>query len=216
MIFFNMKKIILAAAALVAGLAANAVGFDYTTTSMYTVDINTIFTNLNNVTISQSSAPTTGNVTGKNSLNNTAAGDCSFEMGGVVWSWSNSSDGATIAKQYGNYVQPNGTRRTITIPTTAGDVVTIVCSDATSAVLDVTGADVTSLTMPDAGGTNTYTLTATGSSITLYNGTGKPKFSAITVGGSSAVAEAAAAEKAQVAQVGLVKIFNDGSKEIAK
>lgn len=209
-----MKKIILAAAALVAGLAANAVGFDYTTTSIYETPITSVFTNLNNVTIVQTTAPGEGQVTGKNNLNVTTGGtESTFEMGGIVWSYTNSNDGSTIAKQYGNYVQPNGKDRYLTIPTTAGDVVTVTVVEAATGVSVTGAAEGTSIDL--AAGANT--LTATGTSIVLKTVSTKPKFQAITVSGSSAVNEAAAeGAKEVVARVGLVNVYNDGSKELAK
>lgn len=209
-----MKKIILAAAALVAGLAANAVGFDYTTTSIYDTPISSVFTNLNNVTIQQTSAPGEGQVTGKNNINVTTGGiESTFEMGGIVWSYLNSNDGNTIAKQYGNYVQPNGKDRYLTIPTTAGDVVTVTVVEAATGVSVTGAAEGTSIDL--AAGANT--LTATGTSIVLKTVSTKPKFQAITVSGSSAVNEAAAeGAKEVVARVGLVNVYNDGSKELAK
>ena len=88
-----------AAAAMMAAMTANAVGFDYTTTSIYDLDLATVFTELNNVTIKETSAAVAPAVTGKNSLNLVAAGDASFSMGGVVWSYTNSTAGTTIAKQ---------------------------------------------------------------------------------------------------------------------
>ncbi|MCQ2335412.1 MAG: hypothetical protein MJZ89_06205 [Paludibacteraceae bacterium] len=108
-------------------------GFDYSGSSIYNVALTNVFTDLNNITIVQTEAPASGKVTGKNSLNLTAAGDASFTMpGGIVWSWHNSSAGATMAKQYGNYVQPNGGNRVITIPSEEGDVITIKLVSAVS------------------------------------------------------------------------------------
>lgn len=176
-----------AAAAMMAAMTVNAVGFDYTTTSIYDLDLATVFTNLNNVTIQETSAPVAPAVTGKNSLTLTAGGsEASFSMGGVVWSYTNSAAGAVIAKQYGNYVQPNGKDRKITIPTTAGDVVTITLSEA--AALDVIeGADVTT-----SAAAATHTLTAQGTSIVITTTISKPKFSAITVGAATAANDAEA------------------------
>lgn len=182
-----MKKMLFAAAAMIAAMTANAVGFDYTTTSIYDVELSTVFTNLNNVTIVETTAPTEGKVTGKNSLNLTTGGsEASFSMGGVVWSYTNSTDGTTIAKQYGNYVQPNGKDRKITIPTTAGDVVTITLAEA--GVLDaIEGADVTT-----SASAATHTLKATSTAIVITTGSNKPKFSAITVGAATAANDAEA------------------------
>ena len=175
-----------AAAAMMAAMTANAVGFDYTTTSIYDLDLATVFTELNNVTIQETSAAVAPAVTGKNSLNLVAAGDASFSMGGVVWSYTNSTAGTTIAKQYGNYVQPNGKDRKITIPTTPGDVVTITL--AADAALDVIeGADVTT-----SAAAATHTLTAQGASIVITTTTSKPKFSAIAVGAATAANDAEA------------------------
>ena len=181
-----MKKMLFAAAAMMAAMTANAVGFDYTTTSIYDLDLATVFTELNNVTIQETSAAVAPAVTGKNSLNLVAAGDASFSMGGVVWSYTNSTAGTTIAKQYGNYVQPNGKDRKITIPTTPGDVVTITL--AADAALDVIeGADVTT-----SAAAATHTLTAQGASIVITTTTSKPKFSAIAVGAATAANDAEA------------------------
>ena len=176
-----------AAAAMMAAMTANAVGFDYTTTSIYDVPLSTVFTELKNVEIVQTTAPVDPAVTGKNSLNLVTGGEeASFSMGGVVWSYTNSTAGATIAKQYGNYVQPNGKDRKITIPTTPGDVVTITLAEA--AALDVIeGADVTT-----SAAAATHTLTAQGTSIVITTATSKPKFSAIAVGAATAANDAEA------------------------
>lgn len=181
-----MKKMLFAAAAMMAAMTANAVGFDYTTTSIYDLDLATVFTELNNVTIQETSAAVSPAVTGKNSLNLVDAGEASFSMGGVIWSYTNSTAGTTIAKQYGNYVQPNGKDRKITIPTTPGDVVTItLAADAALDVID--GADVTT-----SASAATHTLTAKSTSIVITTTTSKPKFSAITVGAATAANDAEA------------------------
>ncbi len=207
-----MKKILLAAAALVAGLAANAVGFDYSTTSLYDVDPATVYTNLSNLEISLGSAQT-GHTYGKNSLNVLASGSASFQVGGILFEWDGGTSGSTMAKTYANYIQMNGSNRVVTIPTTAGDVVTVTVVDATAGVTVSGAAEGTSIDL--AAGANT--LTATGSSIVLTNGSAKPKYQAISVSGSSAVNEAAAeGAKEVVARVGLVNVYNDGSKELAK
>lgn len=182
-----MKKMLFAAAAMIAAMTANAVGFDYTTTSIYTLPISSVITDLTNATIAETSAATDGNVTGKNNINLVEGGtEASFSMGGVVWSYTNSTAGTTIAKQYGNYVQPNGKDRKITIPTTAGDVVTITLAEA--GVLDaIEGADVTT-----SASATTHTLKATSTAIVITTGSNKPKFSAITVGAATAASDAEA------------------------
>lgn len=185
-----MKKLFLGVVALAATLSANAiVGFNYSTTSMYTIPATTIFTDLNNCSLLETTAPTSPNVTGKNSINATAAGAASFSMGGVVWSYTAIAAGNTIAKQYQNYVQPNGDGRTLTIPTVAGNVVTIMVPEAAAGVT-VGGVDgMTSIDL--AVGANT--ITATGSSVTLtITATSKPKFAAVFTSASAGVSSATA------------------------
>src|SRR5574344_1738301 len=158
-----MKKFLLSAAVLCAAISANAIGFDYTSTSIYNLNITDVFTNLVNCKIEQTAAPATGKgeITGKNSIVLVSDGDASVEVGGITFSWNN-KENCTMLKQYGNYIQPNGSNRVVTIPTKSGDKITINVVENADGVA-VTGADVTSINLK--GGDNE--LTASGSAITL-------------------------------------------------
>lgn len=172
-----MKKIFFLAATMIAAISANAWnGFDYTSTSMYTMPVDQIFTNLVNCSLQQTEAPKEGKVTGKNSINLTTGGtEASFNMGDVVWTYVNSTDGTTIAKQYENYVQPNGKDRTVTIPAAMGDKVLINVVEAV-AETGITMSGIAETFAGLAAGDNVFTATGT---ITIMTTAGKPKFSAI-------------------------------------
>ncbi len=226
-----MKKIILAAAALVAGLAANAetVGFDFTieTACKDLADANNLFND-----VDASATVTADDATkGKYTLASTAAG-ASVQVGGIKLVKDGNSDQTytgtgTLAQTMAHRLDVKSKIRII-IPTNAGDVIQIKGETKTGGsspfTATATGAQETSVTWAQNG---TGTLTATGAEVTII-GTSTLKIEAITgstatytpnwytTSTGTAVAEAAAAEKAQVAQIGLVKIFNDGSKEIAK
>ena len=190
-----MKKFLLSAAVLCAAISANAIGFDYTSTSIYKLNITDVFTNLVNCKIEQTAVPATdkGEITGKNSIVLVSDGDASVEVGGITFSWNNKENG-TMLKQYGNYIQPNGSNRVVTIPTKSGDKITINVKEAAAGVT-VTGADVNSIDLK--GGDNE--LTASGSAITLTIGSSsKPKFKAIT--GSSVAAIVSAETSANVVE----------------
>lgn len=189
-----MKKFLLSAAVLCAAISANAIGFDYTSTSIYNLNITDVFTNLVNCKIEQTAVPATekGEITGKNSIVLVSDGEASVEVGGITFSWKSKAEDVML-KQYGNYIQPNGTNRVVTIPTKSGDKITINVKEAAAGVT-VTGADVNSIDLK--GGDNE--LTATGSAITLTIGSAKPKFIAIT--GSSVAAIVSAETSANVVE----------------
>lgn len=185
-----MKKLFFLAATMIAAISANAWnGFDYTSTKMYTVPIDQIFTNMVNCSAVQTAAPAEGDVTGKNSINLTTGGtEASFTMGDVKWTYTNSADGTTIAKQYANYVQPNGKDRVITIPTAAGDQVLINVVEAIGA----TGVSVTGIATDFAGfvaGDNVFMATG---NIVITTSSEKPKFSAIKPYSGTGLRDAAA------------------------
>ena len=215
-----MKKMFLIAASLVAALAANAtdkVYFDYTATSIYDVAIGSVFIDLNNVTIVETTAPAAGQLTGKNSINLTTGGvEASFSMGGVVWSYTNSNDGTTIAKQYGNYVQPNGKDRKITIPATAGQYVQINVVEPAAGVIVEGIKGVTSVDL--VAGVNEFEATG---NVVLTTASSKPKFSAISVSDTSTGvedAEAAVVKSYSVKSNGQVvnaKVYNEPVVEVS-
>lgn len=201
-----MKKIFSLAVALVAALAANA-QFDYTETSIYTVQLNQVFTNLVNCSFNQTAAPGDGQVTGKNEIKLTTGGtEASFNMGAAVkWTYTNSTDGTVIAKQYGNYVQPNGKDRVITITAAAGTKVIINVVDAVSA----SGVTITGIQGSFAGleaGANEFTATG---NVVITTVSEKPKFSAILVEGATAVENVATESKA-------IKFVENGQLVIIK
>lgn len=199
-----MKKVFLAIATLAMSVAVNAIGFDFTAPNpeIYDAEITSTVTNLDGMEIVETTAPAEGKLAGKYSINVTTAsveGSCS--VGGIKFSYTNSTAGTTAFKTYGRYIQPNGKERIITIPTTAGDVVTITLTEE-STLDEIVGADLTTSTGV------THTLTASGSSIVITTGANKPKISAITVGAASAVENASADAKE-------VKFFNVSGQEVA-
>ncbi|MBO7202189.1 MAG: hypothetical protein J6V30_01450 [Paludibacteraceae bacterium] len=199
-----MKKVFLAIATLAMSVAVNAIGFDFTAPNpeIYDAAITSTVTNLDGMDIVETTAPAEGKLAGKYSINvTTASVEGSCYIGGIKFSYTNSAAGTTAFKTYGRYIQPNGKERIITIPTTAGDVVTITLSE--DGTLDeIAGADLTTSTGV------THTLTATGSSIVITTVGNKPKFSAIIVGAATAVENASAdAEE--------VKFFNVNGQEVA-
>src|SRR5574344_1210149 len=130
-----MKKFLLSAAVLCAAISANAIGFDYTSTSIYNLNITDVFTNLVNCKIEQTAAPATdkGEITGKNNIVLVEEGEASVEVGGITFSWKSKAEDVML-KQYGNYIQPNGTNRVVTIPTKSGDKITINVKEAAAGV----------------------------------------------------------------------------------
>lgn len=203
-----MKKFFSLAIALVAALAANA-QFDYTETEIYTVKLDEVFTNMVNCSCNQTAAPGEGQVTGKNEIKLTTGGtEASFNMGAAVkWTYTNSQDGAVIAKQYGKYVQPNGKDRVITITAAAGAKVTINVVEAISK----DGVTITGISEAWNGfeaGANEFTATG---NVVITTAAEKPKFSAILVEGGTAVENVEAAVKAQkVIENGQLIIIKNG------
>lgn len=200
-----MKKVFLAIATLAMSVAVNAVGFDFTAPNpeIYDAAIESTVTNLDGMEIVETTAPAEGKLAGKYNINvTTSSVEGSCYVGGIKFSYTNSTAGSTAFKTYGRYIQPNGKERIITIPTTAGDVVTIILTEA-GTLDEIAGANVTT-----SASLATHTLTATGSSIVITTGTNKPKFSAIIVGAATGVENASADAKE-------VKYFNVNGQEVA-
>ncbi|MBR6493538.1 MAG: hypothetical protein IKT13_06335, partial [Paludibacteraceae bacterium] len=162
-----MKKFFLFAAAAVAAMTVNAasfVGFDGRGGDLGTQIAGGLFTNQVNVTLAETS-------TGKYSVRNTVEGEMSFVAGGIKFYGSDQTAAKDIYKTYNTYIQPNGARRNITIPTVAGEKVQIFVQDAVNGVA-VEGAQEGSKVNFVAWGDDKalYTvLTATGSQIVIWS-----------------------------------------------
>ncbi|MBR4705702.1 MAG: hypothetical protein IKQ50_02810 [Paludibacteraceae bacterium] len=125
-----MKKIFLFAAAAVAAMTVNAasfVGFDGRGGDLGAQIAGGLFKNQVNVTLAETS-------TGKYSVRNTAEGELSFTAGGIKFVGSDAVAAKDIYKTYNTYIQPNGARRSMTIPTVAGEKVQIFVQDALEGV----------------------------------------------------------------------------------
>ena len=161
-----MKKIFLFAAAAVAALTVNAAsftGFDGREGDLGAQIANGLITDQNNVTLTETSA-------GKYSIQNTAEGEMSFKMGGILFKGSDQAAKKDIYKSFGTYIQPNGARRSVVIPTVAGEKVLI--GVASAITFAVEGASEGTSVSFEAWGENKdvlNTLTATGSEIVLWS-----------------------------------------------
>ena len=208
-----MKKIFLFAAAVVAAMTVNAAsftGFDGRGGDLGAQIAAGLFQNQVNVTLAETS-------TGKYSVRNTEAGELSFTAGGVKFIGSDQNAAKDIYKTYNTYIQPNGARRSVIIPTVAGEKVLIgVQDDITFAVEGAAeGASV------DFAGWGTdkdvlNTLTATGSQIVLWSDdraetpvAQKFKLGVVLPAGAQGVENVDAAAKA-------VKTFENGQLVIIK
>ena len=164
-----MKKIFLFAAAAVAALTVNAAsfaGFDGRDGSLGTqIHDQGLIKDQVNVTLKETDA-----TAHKYSIQNTAAGEMSFTMGGILFKGSDQVAGKDIYKTYNTYIQPNGARRSVIIPTVAGEQVLIGVQDAVTCAVE--GAAEGASVEFQAWGTEKAvlnTLTATGSSIVLWS-----------------------------------------------
>ncbi len=161
-----MKKIFLFAAAAVAAMTVNAAsftGFDGRGGDLGAQIVAGLFQNQVNVTLAETS-------TGKYSVRNTVAGELSFTAGGVKFIGSDQNAAKDIYKTYNTYIQPNGARRSVIIPTVAGEQVLIgVQDDITFAVEGA--AEGASVSFAGWGTDKDVlnTLTATGSQIVLWS-----------------------------------------------
>lgn len=161
-----MKKFFLFAAAVAATMTVNAasfVGFDGRGGDLGAQIAGGLLADENNVTLVETDA-------GKYSFRNTDAGEMSFTLGGVLFQGSDQAAAKDIYKSYNTYIQPNGARRSVVIPTTAGEKVLIGVQDAVTFAVEgaAEGASVSFL----AWGTDKdvlNTLTATGAEIVLWS-----------------------------------------------
>ena len=161
-----MKKIFLFAAAVVAAMtvsAASFTGFDGRGGDLGAQIASGLLADENNVTLVETS-------TGKYSIQNTDAGDMSFTLGGVLFFGSDANAKKDIYKTYNTYIQPNGARRSVTIPTVAGEKVLIGVQDAVTCAVE--GASEGASISFNGWGTDKdvlNTLTATGTEIVLWS-----------------------------------------------
>ncbi len=161
-----MKKIFFFAAAAIAALTVNAasfVGFDGRGGDLGAQIAGGLLADENNVTLVETSA-------GKYSIQNTDAGEMSFTLGGVLFFGSDANAKKDIYKTYNTYIQPNGARRSVTIPTVAGEEVLIGVQDAITFAVE--GAAEGASVSFNGWGTDKDVLnklTATGSQIVLWS-----------------------------------------------
>lgn len=166
-----MKKIFLFAAAVATALTINAasfVGFDGRDGTLGAqIHDNGLIQDQENVTLVETDADAH-----KYSIQNTDAGDMSFTMGGILFKGSDQQAKKDIYKSYGTYIQPNGARRSVIIPTVAGEKVLIGVQDAIQfAVEGVEEAKDGQVSLQGWGSDKDVlnTLTATGSEIVLWS-----------------------------------------------
>ena len=123
-----MKKIFLFAAAIVAAMTVNAasfVGFDGRDGTLGAqIHDDGLIQDQDNITLVE-----TDTEAHKYEIRITTGGECSFTMGDISFWYSNSNDGTAAYKTYGTYIQPNGNKRKITIPTEPGEKVLIYSPD---------------------------------------------------------------------------------------
>jgi len=218
-----MKKLFFFAATLCGAMAMNAAsftGFDGRDGTLGTqIHDNNLIQNQVNCSLDE-----TDTEAHKYSIKNVTGGTpTTFTMGGITFTASDANADKELWKTYGTYIQANGARRTITIPTTAGEKVDIYVQDALTGV-KVEGLATTTFDFVSSGSEKTIanTLTATGTSIVIYsNGTDessakKAKIQAIIPNTGTGLMDAAAAP-AQVKKIvkdGKMFILKDG-KEIS-
>lgn len=163
-----MKKLLLLGAALFAAVAINAasfVGFDGRDGTLGQQIYDGLIQNQDNITLNETDA-----TAHKYEIKITTGGECSFTMGGVKFWYKNSNDGTIAFKSFGTYIQPNGNKRSVTIPTVAGEKVRIFVQDEVTIAVEGV-AEGASVTLKAWGADKAeYTeLTATGSAIVLWS-----------------------------------------------
>ena len=138
-------------------------GFDGRTGDLGAQIAGGLLANEVNVTLAETS-------TGKYSIRNTEAGEMSFTLGGVLFKGSDQQAGKDIYKTYNTYIQPNGARRSVVIPTAAGEKVLIGVQDAITFAVEG-AAEGASISFQGWGDEKDVlnTLTATGSAIVLWS-----------------------------------------------
>lgn len=197
-----MKKIFFLAATMVAAMAMNAASF----TGFDAFDgalgdrIEGMVTDLTNASMALTEAGTPGKYS---IFAETAGVEGSFKIGGVKFAYTDSSNPhKEIVKTYGTYIQPNGARRVITIPTVPGEKVKIyVTADVAVGDGEIVGAQESITSFPAYGeGKSVYTeLTATDFAIVITMAN-KAKYAAILPSSATGFNEVAA-EKANVQRV---------------
>lgn len=199
-----MKKIFLFAAAAIAALTVNAasfVGFSAIDSNLGLQIMNdNLIQNKVNVDVAQAASFDPENPKYEIKLV-TGGTEGSFSMGGVVFAYTNSADGAVAYKTYGTYIQPNGKDRSVRIPAKQGEQVKIYLTEACAGVL------VDEVSTDFVAGENV--LTATKNGIELKTVSTKPKFQAILP------AEGQGFENAG-ADVKVEKFYRDGQLIIRK
>lgn len=135
-----MKKFFLFAAAALAALTVNAasfVGFDGHETKLGTqIHDEGLMQNLVNIdTVETDASKHKYNINIKEgSAEGEPTAECSFTMGGITFWYSNSNAGTTAYKTFDNYIQPNGNKRKVVIPTAIGEKVRIYAAEALAGV----------------------------------------------------------------------------------
>ncbi|MCQ2343009.1 MAG: hypothetical protein MJZ75_05940 [Paludibacteraceae bacterium] len=188
-----MKKIFFLAAAVVAAMAMNAAGFTGFDGRDGDLGVqirdNGLIQNTVNYNLVEDEAATP-----KYKIQNVAGGEATtFTMGGISFYASDANAAKDLWKTYGTYIQPNGARRTITIPTTPGDKVLIYVQDACTGLKAEGVAEGAAIDFVGSGTGKDVanTLTATGLNIVIYsNDEGgstaiKPKYQAILPAGAT-------------------------------
>ena len=216
-----MKKLLLFGAALFAVATINAAsfqGFDGRDGTLGTqIHDGNLIQNQSNVVLEE-----TETTDHKYSIKNEVSGECSFTMGGIEFWGSDQQAGKEIYKTYKTYIQPNGARRKVTIPTVAGEKVRIYIQDELTFAVEG-AAEGASVTFKAFGSDKEeYTvLTATGSSIVLWSDdradspkAQKFKLAAILPDGTSALVdvEAEGVKAVKVIENGQLFIIRNGVK----
>lgn len=148
--------------------AGSFAGFESSLTNTLSDQIHSggLIQNMNNISLVE-----TDSNPYKYNINLIIGGTGTFQMGGVTFSYTNSTDQVRAYKTYNHYIQPAGKDREITIPTENGEQVKIVLMESCDGIL------VNGISQNFFPGDNI--LTATGSSIVLKNTGANPKISAI-------------------------------------
>ena len=213
-----MKKFFLFAAAVAAAMTINAasfVGFDGRDGTLGTqIHDNGLIQNQDNITLNETDANAH-----KYEIKITSGGECSFTMGGIEFWYSNSNDGTVAYKTYGTYIQPNGNKRKITIPTVAGEKVRLYSPDVFTVAAEGVKDATTVTTVAWGDDKEAFVeIEAAGSAIVLWSDDRSEKFNASKIKlGAVLPAESAgqginnidAAEKT-------VKVFENGQLVIIK
>lgn len=164
-----MKKIFLFATAAMAALTLNAasfVGFDGRDGTLgVQIHDEGLIQNAENITLNE-----TDTEAHKYEIKITVGGECSFTMGGIKFWYKNSNDGTIAFKSFGTYIQPNGNKRSVTIPTVPGEKVRIyVASDQAGVALE--GATVDEIDLEAWGSDKDIynVIEATGDAIVMWS-----------------------------------------------